>query len=129
MSTGLSSKFIAARKAQLEERHKNLLTEMGSVADRDPRSHQTAFNPDFPNFGDSMEDNALEITAFESNLAMEENLETSLETTERALKKIEDNTYGICEKCGQLIEPKRLEAFPSATACMSCKKKAAATHL
>ena len=30
-----------------------------------------------------------------------------------------------CEKCGQLIEPRRLEAFPSAGSCMACKRKAA----
>jgi DnaK suppressor protein len=128
MSTGLSSEFIAARKAQLEQRRQNLLGELSSVADRDPRTKQVAYNPGFPNFGDSMEDNALEITAFEGNMVMEETLGVSLETTERALKKIEDGTYGTCEKCGQLIEPKRLEAFPSATACMSCKKKAAASR-
>jgi RNA polymerase-binding transcription factor DksA len=75
-----------------------------------------------------MEDNALEVTAFEGNVAMEETLEMSLETTERALKKIEEGTYGTCEKCGQLIEPKRLEAFPSAGACMSCKRKAASSR-
>lgn len=125
MSNGLSQEFIAARKAQLEERRANLLADLQNVADRDPRSHRLAFNAGFPNYGESMEDNALEVTAFEGNLAMEETLEMSLETTDRALKKVADGTYGTCEKCGQLIEPRRLEAFPSAGSCMACKRKAA----
>jgi DnaK suppressor protein len=125
MTTGLSPEFIAARKTQLEERRTNLLSELSNIADRDPRSHRLAFNADFPNYGESMEDNALEVTAFEGNLAMEETLEISLETTDRALKKIADGAYGTCEKCGQLIEPRRLEAFPSAGSCMACKRKAA----
>lgn len=125
MSNGLSQEFIAARREQLEERRNNLLAELQNVADRDPRSHRLAFNAGFPEYGESMEDNALEVTAFEGNLAMEETLETSLETTDRALKKIADGTYGTCEKCGQLIEPRRLEAFPSAGSCMACKRKAA----
>lgn len=125
MTSGLSPEFIAARKKQLEERKAEILKELGDVADRDPRSHRLAFNPEFPNYGDSMEDNALEVTAFESNVAIEDNLETALENTERTLKKIEDGKYGLCEKCGQLIEPRRLEAFPSAVSCMNCKKKLA----
>lgn len=120
---GLTPEFVEARRQQLLEREKSLLAELKDVADRDPRARQQVFNPEFPNFGDSLEDNALEVTAYESNLALEEDLNTSLENTRQALKRIEDGSYGKCAHCGNPIEPKRLEAFPSATACMSCKRK------
>lgn len=43
--------------------------------------------------------------------------------TERALTRIEDGTYGVCESCGNPIGKARLKAFPRATLCMSCKEK------
>lgn len=41
-------------------------------------------------------------------------LETRYNNLVRALKKIEDGTYGICEITGEPIEEDRLEAYPAA---------------
>ncbi len=43
--------------------------------------------------------------------------------TERALTRIENGTYGICESCGKPIGKARLQAFPRATLCMACKER------
>ncbi|MBI4925121.1 MAG: TraR/DksA C4-type zinc finger protein [Bdellovibrio sp.] len=40
-----------------------------------------------------------------------------------ALEKIRNNTFGICEKCGEPIESKRLEARPMTKLCLSCKEE------
>jgi len=40
-----------------------------------------------------------------------------------ALERIEDGSYGICEKCGGDISEKRLIARPVTTSCIECKKK------
>jgi DnaK suppressor protein len=40
-----------------------------------------------------------------------------------ALQRIEDGTYGICEKCGKPISIERLKARPVTTLCIRCKKK------
>jgi DnaK suppressor protein len=40
-----------------------------------------------------------------------------------ALERIEDGTYGICEKCGRPISMERLKARPVTTLCIRCKKK------
>jgi RNA polymerase-binding protein DksA len=37
-----------------------------------------------------------------------------------ALRRISEGTYGICAHCGENIDPKRLEALPTATRCISC---------
>ena len=42
---------------------------------------------------------------------------------ERALQRIDNGTYGVCESCGQPIGKARLQAFPRATLCVSCKQK------
>lgn len=40
---------------------------------------------------------------------------------DRALQKIEDGTYGICEQCGNVIPDARLQALPYAALCVTCK--------
>lgn len=40
-----------------------------------------------------------------------------------ALDRIENGTFGICEKCGEDISFKRLEARPVTTLCIECKTK------
>ncbi|NHC31901.1 TraR/DksA family transcriptional regulator [Dermacoccus nishinomiyaensis] len=46
-----------------------------------------------------------------------------LRQSERALERMNDGTYGVCESCGGPIGKLRLQAFPRATLCMTCKKK------
>jgi len=46
-----------------------------------------------------------------------------LKQIESALQRIEEGTYGICLKCGQLIPEKRLELIPYALLCVSCQEK------
>ena len=46
-----------------------------------------------------------------------------LNQIERALARIEDGSYGLCESCGQPIGKMRLMAFPRATLCMTCKQR------
>jgi DnaK suppressor protein len=40
---------------------------------------------------------------------------------DRALAKIADGTYGVCEQCGDPIPDARLQALPYAALCVSCK--------
>jgi DnaK suppressor protein len=39
-----------------------------------------------------------------------------------ALRRLSEGQYGICERCGQAIEPARLTALPEATTCRSCQE-------
>ena len=41
----------------------------------------------------------------------------------KGLDRIENNTFGICEKCGENIAPERLKARPVTTQCIECKTK------
>lgn len=40
-----------------------------------------------------------------------------------ALERIENNTFGVCEKCGEDISIARLKARPVTTQCIDCKTK------
>ena len=45
-----------------------------------------------------------------------------------ALKRIENNTFGICDKCGDDISFKRINARPVTTQCIECKTKGEAAE-
>ena len=47
---------------------------------------------------------------------------TFLKKIERALVKIDEGTFGICEECEEPISIKRLEARPETTLCIRCKE-------
>jgi DnaK suppressor protein len=46
-----------------------------------------------------------------------------LQKIDRALGRIEDGTFGVCERCDEEISPKRLEARPVTTLCIRCKEE------
>ena len=41
-----------------------------------------------------------------------------------ALQRIEDGSFGSCERCGEAIAEKRLEALPFARYCIKCQRLA-----
>jgi DnaK suppressor protein len=64
---------------------------------------------------------ATEIVEVEKGLILETRVRDQLAEVERALQKFDQGTYGLCDICGQLIEPSRLEALPQANLCLNCK--------
>lgn len=56
------------------------------------------------------------------DIALQDNTKTLLDEVENALKKIEENSYGICEKCGDEIPVERLQVFAWATECVDCRR-------
>jgi DnaK suppressor protein len=46
-----------------------------------------------------------------------------LKKIEKALMRIEDGTFGVCERCEEPIAAKRLEARPVTTLCIRCKEE------
>jgi RNA polymerase-binding protein DksA len=55
--------------------------------------------------------------------SLEENSNHVLAEIEAALARIEQGTYGLCERCGRPIGLERLEALPWAKLCIEDKRK------
>lgn len=60
---------------------------------------------------------------FEKELSLGQNTVDLLRKVERALARVDDGTYGICESCGTQIPVARLEVLPYATECVSCARR------
>ncbi len=55
-------------------------------------------------------------------LGMIQENEAEIIDIDRALEKIEDGTYGICESCRDSISMARIKAIPFALLCIECKQ-------
>jgi len=60
----------------------------------------------------------------ELDQGLEEGAQQTLEQIERALSRIDDGTYGTCERCGKPIPEERLRARPWATLCIDDQRLA-----
>jgi DnaK suppressor protein len=63
----------------------------------------------------------VDVTNQETYTTLRSTLERRLHEVDQALHAIEQGTYGICARCGNPIEPARLEAKPEAQYCVSCQ--------
>ena len=64
--------------------------------------------------GTDPDENASEVEEYVDNLGLEQTLEGQLKDVTDALAKMEQGTYGICEKTGKEIDADRLMAYPGA---------------
>jgi len=55
------------------------------------------------------------------NFALDENFREIIGRVDEALRKIEENSYGLCDRCGEPINVERLRAIPYATLCIQCQ--------
>jgi DnaK suppressor protein len=67
------------------------------------------------------EEGATETYELEKRLALEKKAREGISEVDRALQKIEQGTYGLCDQCGQPIDIARLEALPHVSLCLNCK--------
>jgi DnaK suppressor protein len=73
--------------------------------------------------GDDPADAGAKTYEREHELALTENARELLALGERALARMDDGTFGVCDSCGQPIGKARLQAFPHATLCVACKQR------
>ncbi len=71
--------------------------------------------------GDDQADAGSKTFEREHEMSLANNAREMLEQVRQALGRIDDRSYGVCDGCGKGIGKFRLQAFPRATLCMSCK--------
>lgn len=99
--------FIAAQKVKLEHEKKRLDSEIKEL-------------DIYPESGTSDDDHEQEVTQFEENQSVDDNLISERIAVIKALSRIENGSYGKCIKCGAEIPINRLEAYPAADDCIKC---------
>jgi len=110
------AKFSELRMA-LEEQRDNLRKEIAEQGG-DPDSDDAEIDVE-RNFADSAHSTAERARM----LSVMKALRANLRWVDRALKKMDLGTYGICERCGNPVGMDRLEALPWAILCIDCARK------
>jgi DnaK suppressor protein len=93
-----------------EENPRNIEDELGEVAGRGSDNH--------------LADMATITFDRELDEGLEEGATQTLAQIDRALARIDDGTYGTCERCGKPIGEERLQARPWATLCIDDQRLA-----
>ena len=101
-------------KKHLADRLEDLLNQAGDTV-----SGMTETNENFP---DPTDRAALEADR-NFMLRIRDREAKLIKKIREALERIENDTYGICESCGEDISIKRLKARPVTTQCIDCKSK------
>ena len=72
--------------------------------------------------GDDQADTGTKTFEREQEISLANNILERINQVERALERLDEGSYGWCERCGNAIPVERLAAFPSATLCVTCKQ-------
>jgi RNA polymerase-binding transcription factor DksA len=95
---------------KLKEERTQTLVELGHVRER----LEAELKPD-------IEEGDPQLVERENASALMRVLEHRLTSINDALQQAQQGRYGVCEGCGQPIDPARLEAVPETTLCLKCK--------
>jgi DnaK suppressor protein len=116
-----SAKDLEEFRTALEKERRELqlqLTELEESSFSTPQSDisgEVAFDEEYADSGSATFER-------ERDLSLENNIRDLLEKIDKALGRMEDGTYGICERCGKPIEKARLKALPYANLCIKDKQ-------
>jgi DnaK suppressor protein len=100
-------------RAELEARRDRARQRLAVLAERPERGSAVGF-------GKRIGDGTSEAVSRLTDIGVGESLERGLDRTERALTKLGEGTYGICDACGAPISPGRLKAMPDGVLCLKC---------
>ena len=73
-------------------------------------------------FGKRIGDGTTEAVSRLTDVGVGPSLETSDGRVVRALLKLEEGSYGVCDACGEPIAPARLRAAPESVLCIACAR-------
>jgi RNA polymerase-binding transcription factor DksA len=104
-----------------ERARRDLLREQAEL--REQLEHLRATEYDSIGHSSHMAEDATEAFEQTVGVALRRKVQDSLDRSARALEKLDDGVYGICESCGARIDRARLKALPSVAFCIDCQSR------
>ena len=116
------SKEVAARyKRLLVELRDHLIDGVSFLANENLKRSSRDASGELSGYSLHMADAGTDTFDREFALSLVSNEEEALYEIEESLKRLEENTYGVCEMCDKVIRKERLEAVPFARFCIQCQ--------
>lgn len=113
MATARNDLDLTAVRRELESRREQTRERLGVLSARPELGTAQGF-------GKRIGDGTTEAVSRLTDIGVGDSLERVLERTERALAKLDDGTYGLCDSCGDPIPAGRLRALPEGVLCLKC---------
>jgi RNA polymerase-binding transcription factor DksA len=104
----------------LEEERNRLTAELEAIHSQDETGGTAGELSELSDYDQHMADQGTELFLREQDQAIYIGLKTSLDQVEEALRKLDNGTYGYCDRCGMEIIKERLEVLPFALYCIRC---------
>jgi DnaK suppressor protein len=104
---------LDAIRSELEDRRDRTRARLAELAKRPERGSALGF-------GKRIGDGTTEAVSRLTDIGVGDSLERVVARTERALAKLNDGSYGICDACGDPIPAGRMRALPDGVLCLSC---------
>ena len=112
--------------ADLAAEEAELVRQLDEVAQKNP-AVEGDYETRVPDYGQETDENAQEVTDFERNNALVQELEGRLRKISKARQKITAGTYGKCDSCSTEIPRERLKAVLTTALCIGCARKTKAS--
>lgn len=116
-------------KEKLKKEAKKTDKALGQMRDNREADMSEHSPTELSNYDNHPADLGSELYSVEMNMALKVHEQSKLNDINNALKKFENGSYGICEKCKQEIPYERLVALPSAKYCINCEKEKEASEI
>jgi len=113
----LTKKEIDELEDRLRAEHTELSEQLTTIEDQTFATTQSNLSGDV-GVDDQSADAGTATFQREKELSIEQNVRDLLQKIDRALKRIDAGTYGICERCGKPIEKARIKALPYVDLCI-----------
>jgi DnaK suppressor protein len=113
-------RFLAEQQALLLEERSSHLRQAESLKD-EADALAAEMEPGESEFGEEGGEGGNLSIERELDLVLSAQAKFAVDEIERALVKIENGNYGLCEKCGKEIPRARLKVLPHAPLCVACK--------
>jgi DnaK suppressor protein len=119
--TPLSKKEITDLKGALLAERRDLKAQFDELEEQTFATNQSDLTGEM-GFDEEYADAGTATFERERDLSLVNNLRDLMERIDKALAKIDEGTYGRCDRCGKPIEKLRLKALPYANLCIKDKQ-------
>jgi RNA polymerase-binding transcription factor DksA len=116
-SSRLTKQEISDLRVRLEDERTQLDTQLATIVEESFAASQSDMSGDV-GLDDESADAGTATFEREKDLSIENNVRDLLQKIERALRRMDEGTYGICDICGKPIEKARVKALPYVDLCI-----------
>ena len=116
-TTKLTKIELRDLRVRLEEERVELDTQLATIVEDSFAVSQSDLSGDV-GLDDESADAGTATFEREKDLSIENNVRDLLHKIDRALKRMDDGTYGVCDICGKPIEKARIKALPYVDLCI-----------